>query len=128
MRRNIVVANWKMNLTRDQALALTEEIINLISPNNKDIDIIIAPSFIYLYKIAKICQHNNIFVAAQDCHRELEGAFTGSVSSKMITSCNVDYTPTGVKTHPDGSPVIIKMALTFKEMDMITKEHIAEGY
>ena len=57
-----------------------------------------------------------------------ENPYVNKISTCALTSCNVDYTPTGVKTHPDGSPVMIKMALTFKEMDMITKEHIAEGF
>ena len=57
-----------------------------------------------------------------------ENPYVNKISTCALTSCNVDYTPTGVKTHPDGSPVVIKMALTFKEMDMITKEHIAEGF
>ena len=57
-----------------------------------------------------------------------ENPYVNKISTCALTNCAVDYTPTGVKTHPDGSPVMIKMALTFKEMDMITKEHVAEGF
>jgi hypothetical protein len=57
-----------------------------------------------------------------------EDPYVNKISTCVLTACNVDYTPTGVKKHTDGSPVIIKMALTFKEMDMMTKSHVAEGF
>lgn len=92
MRKNIVVANWKMNLTRSEALLLMENIIHGVSSKNKHIDVIIAPAFPYVYKIEKLCRdYNNIFIAAQDSHKEVAGAFTGGVSSKMLASCNVEY-------------------------------------
>lgn len=91
MRRNIVVGNWKMNLTRDQALILTKEIMEAVSTDIK-VDIILSPSYLYLYKIGKICENQErIFIAAQDCHQEKEGAFTSCISSSMIKSCNIQY-------------------------------------
>ena len=91
MRKKIVAANWKMNLTRSEALSLIQDIINVdLSDKNKNI--IIAPPFPYLYKIKKLCRaFNNIFISAQNIHKEEKGAFTGCVSAKMLASCNVDY-------------------------------------
>ena len=45
-----------------------------------------------------------------------------------MTACNVDYTPGGAHSHADGSPVKITMALTFQEMDMTTKQLVADGF
>jgi hypothetical protein len=46
----------------------------------------------------------------------------------VLSNCEVDYTSSGVKSHVDGSPVIIKMNLTFEETEMITSDHIEAGF
>ena len=40
----------------------------------------------------------------------------------------VDYSPQGWVTHQDGSPVQTRMTLQFKEMDIMTKTKINQGY
>ena len=57
-----------------------------------------------------------------------ENDFYNKISTCVLTSCDVDYTPGGVKSHADGSPVTINMTLTFQEMDMITKQRVREGF
>ena len=90
MRKKIVAGNWKMNLSREEALLLISGITSRIESKEKQV--IFAPPFLYLYKIAKMCSNfNRIKVAAQNCSKEKEGAFTGEVSAKMINSCNADY-------------------------------------
>ena len=54
--------------------------------------------------------------------------FYNKIATCVLSDCKVDYTSTGVKSHVDGSPVIIKMDLTFQETEMITKELIDQGY
>ena len=63
MRKNIVVANWKMNLNRVDGIALLKDILNRLSLDNKT-KVIFATSFIHLYKASKMCvDFNNIFIA-----------------------------------------------------------------
>ena len=50
------------------------------------------------------------------------------IATCVLTDCNVDYTSGGVKSHVDGSPVVIKMDLSFMETEMITSDHIKAGY
>ena len=57
-----------------------------------------------------------------------ENDFYNKISTCVLTSCDVDYTPGGVNSHADGSPVKITMSLTFQEMDMITKQRVSEGF
>ena len=57
-----------------------------------------------------------------------ENDFYNKISTCALTACNVDYTPGGVNSHADGSPVKITMNLTFQEMDMITKQRVSEGF
>ena len=57
-----------------------------------------------------------------------ENDFYHKIATCVLTNCNTDYTPGGVYSHADGSPVKITMNLTFTEMDMITKNKVAEGF
>ena len=52
---------------------------------------IIAPPFIHLNTFKTMLSHTNIALAAQNCHQQDEGAFTGEVSVKMLKSVGVQY-------------------------------------
>ena len=91
MRKNIVAGNWKMNLKREDALALVSEVLSQL-PKDKDTEVVFAPCFLYLYKIAKMCNDfERVKVSAQNCSKEGKGAFTGEVSAEMVTTSNGDY-------------------------------------
>ncbi len=93
MRKKIVAANWKMNKTFQQGLALIDEIANddTIYSNNNVLKII-APPFIHLASISeKLKNKNNFAVAAQNCHYQASGAFTGEISAEMISSAGAKY-------------------------------------
>lgn len=48
------------------------------------IEIMIAPSFLYLYSLVRLTRPSNLHIAAQNMHYEDEGAFTGEVSPRML--------------------------------------------
>ena len=91
MRRNIVAGNWKMNLNRADGISLVEDTL-LRLPSDNNVEVVFAPSFTDLYKVASMCTERvNVFVASQDCSSNEKGAFTGEVSSEMIASCGAKY-------------------------------------
>jgi len=91
MRKNIIAGNWKMNLNRVEGIALVENVLKRLSLENKT-EVIFAPSFVYLYKISKMCTDTaNVFTASQDCSASKKGAFTGEISAEMIASCGAKY-------------------------------------
>jgi len=57
-----------------------------------------------------------------------ENPWYNKIATCVLTDCVVDYTQGGVKSHVDGSPVIIKMDLTFMETEMITSDHVEAGF
>jgi hypothetical protein len=57
-----------------------------------------------------------------------ENEFYHKIATCVLTNCTTDYTPGGVYSHADGSPVKITMNLSFQETEMITKDHIADGF
>ena len=91
MKRNIVAGNWKMNLCSKEGIALINNIL-VNFPLENNLEVVVAPSFINLYEIAKISSgHDNLFIASQDCSSQERGAFTGEVSAEMIASSGAKY-------------------------------------
>jgi len=84
-----------MNLNRAEGIALVNEVVNKISTENST-EVVFVPSFVHLYKVAKMTTDTtNVFAAAQDCSVNEKGAFTGEVSANMIASCNAKYVVLG---------------------------------
>ena len=57
-----------------------------------------------------------------------ENNYYNKIATCVLQNCAVNYTPNGVKSFEDGGPVQTTMTLTFKEIELLTKEKIAQGY
>ena len=97
MRKQVFIANWKMNLPVISFEFYLEEIKNIKLTDTK---VIIAVPFPYLYQANQIVNKpthnnnnssNNIMIAAQNIHTESKGAYTGEVSAEMLHDLNIPY-------------------------------------
>ena len=86
-RKKIVAGNWKMNMTLDESLELSNALINIKKPN---VDVMIAPSFTNIYPLMKHFDTHQIEVIAQNVNQNSKGAFTGEVSVEMLKSIGVN--------------------------------------
>ena len=92
MRKQIAAANWKMNLTLQQAETLIDELIAIPHALNEDQLAIFGVPFPYLTTINnKLAGKKNIFVAAQNCYNKKNGAYTGETSVEMLKSINIEF-------------------------------------
>ena len=57
-----------------------------------------------------------------------ENNFYSKIATCVLNGVDVDYTPDGVKSFASGAPTQIKMGLNFMETEMLTKEHVDQGY
>lgn len=89
MRRKIVAGNWKMNLTFQQARELALRLNTWVHANKPTIDIIIAPTHLYLEQIEKDLKNSKIQVASQNVSAMPNGAFTGDVSAQQLMSIGI---------------------------------------
>ncbi len=89
MREKIVAGNWKMNLDLNEGKELIIDIVD--KGVNANVTSIISPPFTHLQTFKTMLSHTNIALAAQNCHQQDEGAFTGEVSVKMLKSVGVQY-------------------------------------
>ena len=92
MRKQIAAANWKMNLTMQQAEQLTDELlISGYSLNENQLAVLGVP-FPYLVNVQqKLNGRQNIYAAAQNCSANKNGAYTGEVSAEMLQSIGLQY-------------------------------------
>ena len=57
-----------------------------------------------------------------------ENNFYNRIATCVLQDCSVNYTPGGVKSFEDGGPTQTTMKLTFKEIQLLTKDKIGKGY
>jgi triosephosphate isomerase (TIM) len=79
----IIIGNWKMNKSNEEAEAYIKQFKNLVK-NTDNVEVVIAPPFVLLPILKNELQKTKVKVAAQNLFYETEGAYTGEVSTKMI--------------------------------------------
>ncbi len=90
MRTKIAAGNWKMNKNYQEGLNLVLDIQKNTQPS--DVLVILATPFLQLKEAIHITRYNpHIKIAAQNCHHEEKGAYTGEVSANMLAAINVEY-------------------------------------
>jgi triosephosphate isomerase (TIM) len=97
MRKKIVAGNWKMNLLKDEAQALTAEILGMLHDEElRDVNVILFPPFIYINTlINQVAGEKRISIGAQNCSDKNSGAYTGEVAAAMLKSVGCKYVLVG---------------------------------
>ncbi|HUT25529.1 MAG TPA: triose-phosphate isomerase [Sumerlaeia bacterium] len=90
MRRYILAGNWKMHLDQNQAVAMVKDLIPRVKDNAK-VDVVVGPVFTSIPAVVEAVRGSNVDVAAQNCHWEDSGAFTGEIAPPMLKAAGVKY-------------------------------------
>ena len=95
-RRPVIAGNWKMHNLQKEAAELTNSIMQALKSEDKEKLplVIIAPVFTSLYAANKAltdCGCGKVRLAAQNCHFEEKGAFTGECSVPMLKDAGCEY-------------------------------------
>jgi triosephosphate isomerase len=83
MRRRLIAGNWKMHLKAAEASLLVHRLQERIE-NHRNTEVVLAPSFLTLQPLSTQIDRRKFRLAAQNCHWEDQGAFTGEVSATML--------------------------------------------
>ena len=91
MRRKLLLGNWKMNKTSQEAkeFALASRPLAEKAKQN-NVDLGVAPTYLSLEAV-KANASKDMIVAAQNCHFNEKGAFTGEISIPMLKEFNIDW-------------------------------------
>ncbi|GAA4308686.1 triose-phosphate isomerase [Compostibacter hankyongensis] len=92
MRKKMVAGNWKMNLTLQEGEQLIQAILDAGLRLNEKKSVVVATPFPYLVSAkSRLRNYPHFYVAAQNCHSQASGAYTGEVSAAMLQSVKTDY-------------------------------------
>ncbi len=95
MRKKIIAANWKMNMTQSESEAFITTLLREIDDLDA-VEVVIVPPFTAIAKVSELLtQTQNIKVGAQNMHWERSGAFTGEISPAMLRELFVRYVVLG---------------------------------
>ena len=82
-----IAGNWKMHKTRSEAAELAKALVDELKDGKHKY--LIAPGFTSLETVAPIIKNTNIWLGAQNCAPEEQGAHTGEVSVLQLKDLGV---------------------------------------
>ena len=95
MRKKIIAANWKMNMTQAESAEFVHSLLLDIG-DIREVDVVIIPPFTAIAKVTEsLGKAQNIKVGAQNMHWERGGAFTGEISAALLRDLFVRYVVLG---------------------------------
>jgi triosephosphate isomerase len=95
MRKKIIAANWKMNMTQGEAASFVETFL-LEMGESRDVEVVIIPPFTAIATVnAALENAQHVKVGAQNMYWERSGAFTGEISPAMLRDLFVRFVVLG---------------------------------
>lgn len=90
MRKPIIAGNWKMNKTASEATSFINEVKDKV-PSNDVVDAVIGAPNLYTQGLIDLTAESDLSIAAQNCHFEDSGAFTGETSPLALADLGTEY-------------------------------------
>lgn len=91
MRKQIIAGNWKMHTDLAEATILVEGIKAALAEGEVSREVVVCPPFTGLSTVADLIEDTDVRLGAQNMYFEPKGAFTGEVSSLMLTDVGCHY-------------------------------------
>jgi triosephosphate isomerase (TIM) len=95
MTRPLVVGNWKMHGGPTTCVELARKIADELQRQAASVEVALAPPFPALPAVKNSIKKGTVELAAQNCHWEDSGAFTGEVSPAMLAEIGCSFVIVG---------------------------------
>ncbi len=115
-RRKIVAGNWKMNMTPSQAVALCNELKDLVKSDA--VDVVYCVPAVDIVPVVEAVKGSNVAVGAENMYFEEKGAYTGEISASMLVDAGVKYVIIGHSERRD----------YFKEDDALLNKKVKKAF
>ncbi len=90
-RKNIIAANWKMNMTPSETASFLDTFLQAFNEATS-VDIVLAPPFVSLAKAhERMASHPAVCLSAQNMSHEASGAFTGEINAAMLKEVGCQF-------------------------------------
>lgn len=83
MGKKLIIANWKMNLTVNEASLFVHRLDDLIG-KRRGVEIVLAPTMLAVQPLHLQVQYHHFNLAAQNFYWRDHGAYTGEVSASQL--------------------------------------------
>lgn len=90
MKQKLIIGNWKMHGTFAQARLYLDVLLPKL-PNKENVQVMLSVPFTLLSTMSEKTKNSFLKIGAQNLSEELEGAFTGEVSSRMIQEAGASF-------------------------------------
>jgi triosephosphate isomerase len=93
MRKYYAAGNWKMNMNFEDGQILFSEVTNMVKDEltHPNVTVVMGVPAPFLSSFSKLINTEKVSIAAQNCHPEKSGAYTGEMSVDMLKSAGVDH-------------------------------------
>ena len=115
-RKKIIPGNWKMNKAPSEAVALVNELKDLVK--NDDVDVVYCVPAIDIVPVVEAVKGTNVEVGAENMYFEESGAYTGEISAAMLVDAGVKYVIIGHSERRD----------YFKECDCLLNKKVKKAF
>ena len=115
MRKKIIAGNWKMNKTPSEAVALVNELKDLVK--NDEVDVVYCVPAIDIVPVVEAVKGTNVKIGAENMYFEESGAYTGEISAAMLKDAGVEYVIIGHSERRD----------YFKEDDVLLNKKVKKA-
>ena len=115
-RRKIVAGNWKMNMTPSQAVALCDELKDLVKSDS--VDVVYCVPAVDIVPVVEAVKGTNVELGAENMYFEEKGAYTGEISAAMLVDAGVKYVIIGHSERRD----------YFKEDDALLNKKVKKAF
>ena len=95
MNTPLVVANWKMHGDQASCARLARQIVRALRHQPASAEVVLAPPFTALNAVQRRLSGSPIKLAAQNCHWEVQGAYTGEISPVMVRELGCTFVIVG---------------------------------
>ena len=89
-RKTIIAGNWKMNKTASETVAFAEEIRTLL-PKERACEAVICLPALNITTAQKALKGTRINIGAETVHEAASGAYTGEMTTGMLSDIGVKY-------------------------------------
>ena len=90
MRKKLIVANWKMHKTAQEAREFVDSFIPQVYDHQRD-EIVLCPAFVAIPATVEALADAPIGVGGQDMFWKKEGPYTGAVSAHMLRAAGCTH-------------------------------------
>ena len=115
-RKRSIAGNWKMNKTHSEAVALVNELKDLVK--NDAVDVVYCVPAIDIVPVVEAVKGTNVAVGAENMYFEESGAYTGEISAAMLVDAGVKYVIIGHSERRD----------YFKEDDVLLNKKVKKAF